>query len=201
MNCYEWRKKITGAISVDVSLNFSGDDYSENGSQTFSHGDLYTGWTRRELQCEGQPLGEVANWILRGQGLCEGRSYLVGRLSQQETMTVTQTFDGTSTQYEAGLYFQVQEFGVWKTLPTLLPMSPYPTWENDPYSVALRNVINGLTGNYLYAGIFDVAYGPPPDSIGFPTAPVGLNWLKDGVSGVNSDVGLSVSLSVNFSLA
>lgn len=200
MNCFEWRKKISGSVSVDVSLSVTGESYSETGAQTFTHDALYSGWTHRELQCEGAPLGDVPDWVLRGDNLCEGRAYLLGKLTQQNTMTVTVVSGESTWQYDAGLYFQVQENGIWKTTTSLLPMSPYPTWENDPYSVALRSALDGLAGNYLYAGIFDTAYGPPPDSVGFPTAPVALNWLKNGVSGSNQDAGLTVTLNVNFAL-
>lgn len=200
MNCYEWRKRIQCTISAQVDLNLTTGSLTESGSQNFTHDELYSTWTRRELQCEGAPLNPQNAWILRGDNLCEGRSILMGVLTQNETMTVTQVFDGVTTTYEAGLYFQTQQFGIWKTNTNLLAMSPYPNWENDPYSKAARNVIDGLTGNYLYAGIYNIDFGPPPDSVGIPSAPVALKWLKDQATGTNSEYGLTVTLTVTTSL-
>jgi len=197
MNCYEWRKQINCTISVQVELNLSFPNYTETGSHTFEHDAIYTAWTHRELQCEGGPLSYQPAWVLRGDNLCEGRAVLVGLLTQKDTMTVTQVIDGVTSTYQAGLYFQRRTIGeLWETTTSLLPQSPYPDWELDPFSTAGKNVIDSFLGKNLYAGIYDVAFEPPPSSEGFPSAPVGFKWLKDGESGENTEYGLQMSLSV-----
>lgn len=199
MNCYEWRKKIVVSVSANVSYNVTGQGFTESGSGTITHGDLYDAWTRRELQCVGSPLNDPPDWALRGPNLCQGRSFIIGQLTQNNTVTITQTIDGQPpTTWQAGLFFETESEGLWYPQTSLLVANQYPNWENDPYSVALRNVIDSLTGNYLYAGIYDVDFGPPITPSPTPQGPVGLPWFKNGASGSTSE--LSISLSVNIAL-
>lgn len=202
MNCYEWRSKIKVRVAATVNYNVTGDGFSESGTNVFEHDNIYEGWTHRELQCEGQPIGEQLNWALRGNNLCAGRSYLVGQLTQNSTMTVTQVIEGLPpTTWEAGLFFETRPLNEWVAGTSLLVYPQYPSWENDPYSVALRNAIDGLSGNYLYAGIFNTEYGPPTYPSILPQGPVGLPWFRDQASGTSADGTLSVSLEVKITLA
>jgi hypothetical protein len=199
VNCYEWRKKILVKVSVDVSYSVTGTGFTESGSGTITHENLYNDWTHRELQCEGGPLSNPLDWALRGPNLCQGRSFIVGQLTQSDTVTITQTIDGQPpTIWQAGVFFETQINGLWYPQTSLLVYPQYPDWEKDPYSTALKNVIDGLTGNYLYAGIYDTQFGPPMFPNPSPQAPIALPWFKDGASNSNGE--LSISLSVNISL-
>lgn len=199
MNCYEWRKKINVNVSATIVYNVSGAGYTESGSGTITHGNLYNAWTHRELQCEGAPINNPSDWALRGPNLCIGRSFIIGQLTQSDTITITQTIDGQPpTTWEAGLFFETFSDGLWYPQTSLLVYSQYPDWENDPYSVAYRNVINGLTGNYLCAGIYDTQYGPPTFPSPNPQGQVKLPWFRDGVSGQENN--LSVSLTVKIAV-
>jgi hypothetical protein len=199
MNCYEWRKQITVSVSVDVSYFVATESFTESGSGTITHDDLYTGWTHRELQCEGGPLGNPPNWALRGPNLCEGRAFITGQLTQNDTITITQTIEGQNpTTWQAGLFFETQIGGLWYPQTSLLVYPQYPDWEKDPYSIANKSAIDSLTGNYLFAGIYDVEFGPPTQPSENPQGPVGLNWFKDGVSGSTDE--LSISLTINIAI-
>lgn len=199
MNCYQWRKNIVASVSASIIYNVNGAGYTESGNGTITHGTLYKAWTHRELQCEGAPINNSSDWVLRGSNLCYGRSFIVGQLSQNNTITITQTLDGQPpTTWQAGLFLETYFDGLWYPQTSLLVDAQYPDWENDPYSVAVRNVINNLTGNYLHAGIYDTQYGPPTFASPIPQGPVALPWFRDGVSG--SSQNLSVSLTVKIAL-
>ena len=196
MNCFEWRKHITGNVAVTVSYNEVGDGYTLSGGGTVTNKPLYTGWTHRELQCIGGPLDWADDWILRGDNLCEGRAQIVGQLSQSDTIPVTYTPDeGDPIVEQWGIFFQIIPNN-YEVSTSLLPVQPYPDWENDPYSVAMRQAIDGLQFDALRVG-----FGSSPPPGGFPapnSAPI--RWFKDGLSGVSENGFLSVSLSVSFTL-
>ena len=195
MNCYEWRKHITGSVSVTVNYNEATEAYTASGSGTVTHGALYSGWTHRELQCLGAPLAYQPDWILRGDNLCEGRAQLVGVLTQANTIAVTITPTGGDPYVEdRPIYFKLPADD-YSVTEGMLPLSPYPNWENDPYSVATRAQIDALTQDFLRVGL---GTGSP----GFPAAnEVSLRWLKDGLTGTSEDGTLTVTLGVNFTLA
>lgn len=197
MNCYEWRSQITGSISVTVNYSETGDGYTLQGGGTITHGPLYTGWTNRELQCEGAPLTEQQNWVLRGSNLCEGRAVLVGSLTPLNTIPVTYTPDeGDPVTEEWSLFWQLAPSD-YEVRGGLIPVSPYPDWENDPYSVAYRNAIDSAPIGTMLVGI-----APTPPSPGFPNpnaAPI--RWLKDGESGQSASGFLTASIAVTFTLA
>lgn len=196
MNCYEWRKKITGSVSVTVNYSETGDGYTVQGGGTITHGELYTGWTNRELQCEGAPLTEQANWVLRGSNLCEGRAVLVGSLTPLNTIPVTFTPDeGDPVVEEWSLFWQIAPAN-YEVRGGLIPVSPYPDWEDDPYSVASRNAINSYPVGTMLVGI-----APTPPSSGFPNPnAVPIRWLKDGEAGQSESGFLSASIAVTFTL-
>jgi len=197
MNCYEWRSKITGSVSVIVNYSESGDGYTLQGGGTITHGPLYTGWTNRELQCEGAPLTEQQNWVLRGSNLCEGRAVLVGTLTPLNTIPVTYTPDeGDPITEEWSLFWQLAPEN-YEARAGLIPVSPYPDWENDPYSVAYRNAIDSAPIGTMLVGI---ALSAPPT--GFPASNfVPIRWLKNGESGLSADGFLTASIAVTFTLA
>lgn len=197
MNCYEWRKHITGSVSVDVNYEENGDGYQTIGSGTITHGNLYTGWTRKELQCQGRPTQEGVDWILRGSGLCGGRSILIGELFQSSTIEVTTTFQNGDPSFteQWGIWFQLVSEN-YMPVATLLPLSPYPNWENDPYSVATRAQIDALETDFLrvYAGASAPPVGAPaPNS-------VPIRWLKNGLGGTSENGFLEINLNVSFTL-
>lgn len=196
MNCFEWKKHITGNVAVTVSYNETGDGYSITGGGTVTHGELYAGWTRRELQCEGMPMGAPDNWILR-PNLCEGRSVLIGLLTPLNGITITQNYEGLDPIVENWpVWFQAFPSN-YEATTGLLPMSPYPDWENDPWSVASRAAIDGLTFSALYVSVSQ--FPPSPEFIS-PSA-VPLRWLKDGESGTSPDGFATASLTLNFAIA
>lgn len=197
MNCFEWRKHITGNVAVTVSYNEVGDGYTLSGGGTITNKTLYTGWTHRELQCVGAPLSWPDDWILRGDNLCEGRSQIVGLLTQANTIPVTYTPEGGDPVIEEwSVYFQIVPNN-YDVSSSLLPLQPYPDWENDPYSVAARQAIDSLQNDTLL-----VCFSSAPPSSGFPAAThVPLRWFKNGLSGASADGRLTASLAINFSLA
>lgn len=197
MNCYEWRKHITGSVAVTVSYNEVGDGYTLSGGGTVTNKTLYAGWTHRELQCVGAPLSWPDDWILRGDNLCEGRAQIIGLLTQANTIPVTYTpEEGDPVTEEWSVYFQIVPNN-YDVISTLLPLQPYPDWENDPYSVATRQAIDALQNDMLL-----VCFSSAPPSPGFPAVThVPLRWFKDGLSGVSADGRLTASLAINFSLA
>ena len=198
MNCYEWRKHITGSVSVNLSYSETGEGFTISGSGTITHATLYTGWTRRELQCVGAPLTTTDPWILRGPNLCEGRALIEGVLPPSGTIAVTYTTEGLPPVVEQwSIFWQIigEDYRVLEN--TLLPVSPYPDWENDPYSVAYRAQIDGLTQPALRVG-----FGPSPPAPGAPAAnSAPVRWLKNGESGTSENGFLSASLEVSFTLA
>lgn len=197
VNCYEWRKHITGSVSVEFNYSETGDGYTLTGSGTITHGTLYTGWTRRELQCEGAPLGDEQNWILRGPNLCEGRAQILGILTPSGTVTMTFTPQGQPPVTEEwSIFWQVQPEG-YDTRTNLLPVSPYPDWENDPYSVSYRAAIDASPPGTMLVGIAPT----PPDS-GFPAAnAVPIRWLKNGESGTSANGFLDATVTCSFTIA
>lgn len=196
MNCYEWRKHITGSVAVTVSYNEVGEEYTVTGSGTVTNKQLYDGWTHRELQCIGAPLSWTDDWILRGDNLCEGRAQIVGLLTQANTIPVTWTpKNGEPFTDEWSVWFQIVQ-NDYEVVSSLLPLQPYPDWENDPYSVAMRQAIDGLANDQLV-----VSFSAGPPSSGFPAATsVPLLWFKDGLSGTSADGFLTVSLAMSFTL-
>ena len=197
MNCYEWRKRITGSVSVAFNYLETGPGYTLAGSGTITHAALYTGWTHRELQCIGTPLGDEPNWILRGDNLCEGRAQIFGILTPENTIPVTYTPTvGTPSTEQWSIFWQVQPEG-YDTRTNLLPVSPYPDWENDPYSVSYRAAIDASPPGTMLVGIAPT----PPDS-GFPAVNgVPIRWLKNGENGTSDNGFLTASVSCIFSLA
>lgn len=195
MNCYEWRKHVTGTVSVDFDYNGTGDGFTISGAGTITHGALYTGWTRRELQCLGSPQAFEPNWILRGDNLCQGRAEIVGKLTPDNTITMTITPDvGDPFETEWGIFWQIIGEDYKVIDDNMLPVNPYPTLENDPYSVAFRKQIDDLTAPQLRVGIGPSFSGAPvPNS-----API--IWLKNGEKGESEDGFLKVELSVSFTL-
>lgn len=197
VNCYEWRKHITGSVAVQFTYNETGPGYTLAGSGTITHGALYTGWTRRELQCEGMPLGTEDTWILRGPNLCQGRALLNGILTATNTIPVTYTpTTGPATTEDWAIFWQITANDYAVVPGVLMPVSPYPDWEDDPYSVAYRAQIDGLPVGTLYVGIASV---PPSPGAPYPSA-VPLQWLKDGQTGTSSDGFLEATVTCNFSL-
>lgn len=197
VNCYEWRKHITGSVSVSFQYSETGDGYTIAGSGTITHGELYTDWTRRELQCIGMPLGDEQNWILRGPNLCEGRAQIVGMLTPTGTIPVTFTATGQPpVVQEWSIFWQIETNDYEIKGDTMLPVVPYPNWENDPYSVAERAQIDASLPA-LRVGIAPVApFSGSPWQSG-----VIIQWLKDGESGTSPDGFCSAQVSCNFTLA
>ena len=194
MNCYEGRKKITGSVAVTVSYSQSDETSTTSGAGVITHGPLYTGWTHRELQCVGSPLTSTDDYILRGDNLCEGRAQIVGSLQQRNTITLTTTTnDGQTFESEVGIYFKYVPDN-YDVRTTLLPLNPYPDWENDPYSKSFRAQIDGLAEPVLRVGLGEGTPGSPSPS------EVALPWLKDGVSGVSENGTLNISLAAKFTL-
>lgn len=194
MNCYEWRKKISGNISVTLSYNESTEIYNTTGSGTITHAPLYSAWTHRELQCIGAPRLPTDAWILRGGDLCQGRAIIAGDLPQANTIKLTTTtIDGEIYDTEVGIYFKIISEN-YRVTENLLALNPYPNWENDPYSKAYRAQIDSLTYPELRVGIGTGSPGAPqPNEVEF-------FWLKDNESGVSEDGTLQASLQVQFNL-
>jgi hypothetical protein len=198
MNCYEWRKHITGSVSVSFTYSEAGEGYTITGNGTITHGALYNAWTRRELQCNNGPLEHQPAWILRGPNLCDGRSQIVGLLTPSGTVPVTITAEGLDPVVEDWSIFWQITFNDYEVLSnTLLPLQPYPDWENDPYSVAARALIDNSEPGGLLVGI---ASSPPSPGAPSPSA-VPLLWLKDGQSGTSPNGFLSATVACNFTLA
>ena len=195
MNCYEWRKKISGSVAVTVSYSQSDEFSTTSGSGTITHGPLYAGWTHRELQCLGSPLTSTEDYILRGDNLCEGRAQIVGSLQQRNTITLTTTtIDGDTFVSEVGVYFKYVPEN-YEIRTSLLPLNPYPDWEDDPYSKSYRAQIDALAEGVLRVGIGEGTPGAPQND------EVLLLWLKDGQSGTSEDGTLNIALVVEFNLA
>lgn len=194
MNCYEWRKKITGSVLVSVTVSEKTDSYDMTGGGTITHGPLYTGWTHRELQCFGTPQTSQPNWILRGDNLCAGRSQIGGTLTQENEITITITpKQGSPFSFNTSIYFRFADPSTPET-QSLLPLNPYPNWENDPYSVAERNYIDNLQFDYLFLGVGGIGGGSPnPYEVPF-------KWLKSGLTSQSPNNVVSASLTVSFSL-
>lgn len=198
VNCYEWRKHITGSVSVNFNYSETGDGYTLAGSGTITHGTLYTGWTRRELQCLGMPLGDEQNWILRGPNLCEGRAEIRGLLTAANTIPVTFTPSvGDPVVEDWAIFWQIAANDYEVKDGTLLPVfTPYPDWENDPYSVAYRAQIDASTPGAMYVGI-----APSVPFSGFPS-PYGvpIQWLKNGESGTSGNGYLNATVTCSFTI-
>lgn len=193
MNCHEWRAKITANVSVAVQYTNSGEGYTVSGGGTVTHGGLYTGWTRRELQCFGYPISEEQNWILREPNLCFGRAFVRGILTPSSKIKLTTTITGQPPfETEHDIYWQAA-FDQYQIREGLLPLDPYPDWENDPYSVAYRKQIDALPVGTFLVGLFPAEGLPSP-------AMVPIKWFKDGESGGSPDGTTSASLSVKFTL-
>lgn len=205
VNCYEWRKHITGSVSVNFNYSETGNGYTLTGSGTITHGPLYTGWTHYELQCIGSPVvsfeEQMPPWILRGNNLCEGRAFIGGHLPATSKILMTLTQEGgPPLTYEWGIFWQINSFQEegWITVSdTLLPSSPYPDWENDPYSVAYRAETDALPLNSMLVGISPV---PPPNGSPLSSA-VPIRWLKNGQSGTSADGYLNATVSCSFTIA
>lgn len=199
VNCYEWRKQITGSVSVDFIYSETGDNYTLTGSGTITHGPIYTGWTRRELQCLGMPFGDEPNWILRGPNLCEGRAELRGILTAANTIPVTFTPNVGDPVVEDWLIFwQIAANDYEVKDSTLLPVfTPYPDWENDPYSMAYRAQIDASTPGAMLVGIAPVVpLSGSPSPYGVP-----IRWLKNGESGTSGNGFLNATVSCSFTIA
>lgn len=197
MNCYEWRKKITGNVTVNISINVIEDSYTLTGSAAITHDELYSEWTHRELQCLGEPKTTQENWILRGNNLCIGRSQITGFLTQRDKIKITITSKedppADPITFDSSIYFAFADPSIPAT-QSLLPLSPYPDWEDDPYSVAFRKQINDLSYDFLRVGISDVFPGDP-------NYEVPLKWLKDGLNAQSQNGYVSASLTVSFTLS
>jgi hypothetical protein len=209
MNCYEWSKKITGSFSVSFSVDYetgTGEDkVSIKGDHEFTHGPLYTSWTRRELQCVRSPLppNNDNSYLLRSTNLCEGRATLEGVLSPIDTMTITTTVGSFPPQTEEATLFWWDRStdGIWKPSDTIFPLGiVYPKWTNDPYSVAKRNLIDLVRSReQKYYGIDFVYVGsslPPPQDYP-PSCPL-FKWPKTGDTDTWTDGEFKKTATVNY---
>lgn len=191
MNCYELSKKIGGSFSVSFSLEYnagSGDDkVTIEGSHEFTHGPLYTSWTRRELQCvrSPRPPNADSSYVLRSTNLCEGRADLEGVLRPTDTMTITTTVGSFPPQTEEATLFwwALDPSGTWQPSDIVFPLGiVYPEWTNDPYSVARRNSIDLIRSKeQKFFGIDYMTVGsslPPPQTYP-PNCPT-FTWPKSG---------------------
>jgi len=208
MNCWEWRSKITATVSAQGQYRFSftsptepSESYTLSGDQTFDHAPIYTGWTHRELRCEGGPLPTAENpktdWVLRGTqieqdgsvNVCRNRTTLTGSLVQLEPMIVTSSKPDIYPDQEWWLYFWTTDLstGLWSANRNLLQGSwIYPDLENDPYSVAGRAIIDGFIAAgqiYVYADFYP---SDPPPQYFPPTNAIALSWYKNGVTGTKN---------------
>ena len=207
MNCYDYRKKITGSMSVEFSLQFYGGPefpLTISGSHTFVNKPLKTDLTRKEVACGPVELVNQSV-VLRSLDLCEGRATLDGVLNTDQ-MTVTYSYEGEepyTTLESLSLWTKSNEEGaLWEcnTLGTTLPMGvAYPDWSDDPYSVATRNRIDQIVAAGEKTIYFDIGNGgstsfEPPDAPGF-------KWPLSGSTDTFTGNGWTKSCTITYNFA
>jgi hypothetical protein len=201
MNCYEYSKRITGSMSIQLSVNFASEGLTISGSHTFTHGPLKADWTRKQLACD-RNAPSPQSFLLRNLDLCEGRATLDGALvTDQMTLTIT---EGSETRTELvslviWSYQYDEDPGFWSGSSTnLLPIGlAYPDWSNDPYSVARRKQIDQIRAigeKTVYFDIYEGASALPPDAPGFA-------WPKSGDSNTFTGGGWTKSCTVTYNFS
>ena len=200
MNCYEYSKRITGSMSIQLSVNFASEGLTISGSHTFTHGPLKADWTRKQLACDrNAPASQ--SYLLRSLNLCEGRATLDGSLvTDQMTLTITQGGETRTELVSLVIWNYVSDDPpYWRGSSTnSLPIGlAYPDWSNDPYSVARRKQIDQIRAIGEKTVYFDISEGVsdvPPDAPGFA-------WPKSGDSDTFTGGGWSKSCTISYTFA
>jgi hypothetical protein len=199
MNCYEYSKRITGSMSIQLSVNYTDENLTISGSHTFTHGPLKADWTRKQLACD-RNAPAPQSFLLRSLDLCEGRATLDGALvTDQMTLTIT---EGSETRTELVSLVIWTFFGdpsYWNGSSTnLLPIGlAYPDWSNDPYSVARRKQIDQIRAigeKTVYFDIYEGVSNFPPDAPGFA-------WPKSGDNNTFTGGGWTKSCTVTYNFS
>ena len=197
MNCYEYSKRITGSMSIQLSVNFASEGLTISGSHTFTHGPLKADWTRKQLACD-RNAPALQSYLLRSLNLCEGRATLEGSLvTDQMTLTITQGGETRTELVSLVIWNYVSDDPpYWRGLSTnSLPIGlAYPDWSNDPYSVARRKQIDQIRAIGEKTVYFDISEGVsdvPPDAPGFA-------WPKSGDSNTFTGGGWTKSCTISY---
>lgn len=197
MNCYEYSKRITGSMSIQLSVNFASEGLTINGSHTFTHGPLKADWTRKQLACD-RNAPAPQSFLLRSLDLCEGRATLDGALvTDQMTLTITEGSETRTELVSLVIWTYVNgDPSYWQgSSISLLPLGlAYPDWSNDPYSVARRKQIDQIRAigeKTVYFDIYEGISPVPPDAPGFA-------WPKSGDNNTFTGGGWTKSCTVSY---